>query len=174
MTSVADFRTRPRWSGSALASRIALGVAAAVLLLALFGAVRATLSRDDAREQAERARREVEPLRAQLRARESTSRQGATWRRPAELTAAAAPPRVIDELAALLPGDARIERLHLRYGDRLDLDLRVETRSPAAYDRFLEALLASGRIENVVPGPETREGEVAASVRAVYRPGPRP
>ena len=174
MSAVRDFRTRPPAPASALVSRITLGVGAAALGFALFGAVRATRARDDAREQAERVRREVEPLRAERRAREAVSEQGATWRHQAELTAVAAPPRVIADLAALLPGDARMERLDLHYGDRLELDLHVETRTPAAYDRFLEALAASGRIEKVVPGPETREGEVAASVKAVYRPGPRP
>ena len=174
MSAAPDFRTRPRAPATALASRVALGVGAAVLLLALFGAVRATRARDDAREQAERVRREVEPLRAERRAPEGVSEHGATWRHQAELTAGAAPPRVIADLAALLPGDARMERLDLHYGDRLELDLHVETRTPAAYDRFLEALAASGRIQNVVPGPETREGEGAASVKAVYRPGPWP
>ena len=70
--------------------------------------------------------------------------------------------------------DARLGRLDLRYGDELELDLHVETRTPAAYDRFLEALAASGRVDRVVPGPEAREGEVAASVKAVYVPGARP
>ena len=174
MSSAPDFRTRPRAQSSPLPSRMALGAAAATLLLALGGALRATRARDDARAREERARREVAPLRAQLRAREHVSHRDATWRHQAELTAGAAPPRVIADLAALLPGDARMGRLDLHYGDQLDLDLHVQARSPAAYDRFLEALAASGRIDKVVPGPETREGEVAASVKAVYRPGVRP
>jgi hypothetical protein len=174
VSSAPDFRTRPRTPASALVSRMALAAAVAALLLALFGAVRATLARNDAHQQAESARREVEPLRAQLRARERVARRDASWRHQAELTSSSAPPRVIAELAALLPIDARLGRLDLRYGDELELDLHVETRTPAAYDRFLEALVASGRIDRVVPGPETREGEVAASVKAVYRPAARP
>ena len=174
MSSAPDFRTRPRTPASALASRLAVAAAAVGLLLALFGAVRATLARESAREQAEHARRDVEPLRAQLRARERVARRDASWRHQAELTSSSAPPRVIAALASVLPVDARLGRLDLRYGDELELDLHVETRTPAAYDRFLEALVASGRVDRVVPGPETREGEVAASVKAVYRPGARP
>ena len=174
MSSAPDFRTRPRGPASPLASRLAVGLAAAMLLLALVGAARATLARNGAREQAERARREMEPLRAKLRAREGVSHRDATWRHQAELTAGASPPRVIADLAALLPGDARMGRLDLHYGDRLELDFHVEARTPAAYDRFLEALAGSSRIERVVPGAETREGEVAATVKAVYLPGARP
>lgn len=174
MSSAPDFRTRPRAKRSPLASRIALGLAAAALLLAAGEAVRAARARDEAREGAVRTRREVEPLRVRLRAKESASSRDATLRRQAELTAGAAPPRVIADLAALLPGDARVGRLDLHYGDRLELDFQVETRTSAAYDLLLEALAASGRVEGVVPGPETREGEVQASLRAVYRPGGRP
>lgn len=171
MSVVPDFRTDVRRTSSSLAPRVVLGAAAAALLFALGGAVRASRARDDARDLAQRARSALDPVRAQVRARESVSRRDATWRNQAVLTAAAAPPRVIADLAAILPGDARVERLDLRYGDRLELDLHVETRTPAAYDRFLEALAASGRVERVVPGAESREGEGAVSVKAVYRPG---
>jgi len=175
VTAPPDFRTGHRATASSpLAARLVLGAAALALLLGLGGAVRATLARDDARAQVESARRAVVPMRAELRDREYRSRRDATWRHQAELTASSAPPRVIADLAALLPGDARVERLDLRYGDQLELDFHVETRSPAAYDRFLAALVASGRVEKVVPGPEVREGEAATSVKAVYRPGGRP
>ena len=174
MSDAPDFRTRPRAPASPLGSRIALGLAAGVILLALGSAARGTLAKGEAREQWERVRREIEPLRARLRAREAVAHRDAPWRHQAELTAAAAPPRVIADLAALLPADVRMERLDLHYGDRLELDFHVETRTPAAYDRFLEALAASGRVDKVVPGPETREGEMAGTVKAVYRPGARP
>jgi hypothetical protein len=174
MTAAPDFRTRQRATSSPLASRLVLGAAAIALVLGLGEVVKATVARDDARAQVESARSAVAPMRAQIRAREYRSRRDATWRHQAELTARAAPPRVISDLAALLPGDARMERLDLRYGDQLELDFHVETLSPAAYDRFLAALVASGRVEKVVPGPEVREGEAATSVKAVYRPGGRP
>jgi NAD(P)-dependent dehydrogenase (short-subunit alcohol dehydrogenase family) len=150
-----------------------MGVAVAALLLAAGDAVRAARAREEAREQALHARSELEPLRARLHAREGASRRDSTLRHQAELTAEAAPPRVIADLAALLPADARVGRLELHYGNRLELDFRVETRTPAAYDRLLEALAASGRLEAVVPGAETREGEVHASMSAVYRPRSR-
>lgn len=171
MSAAPDFRTDVRRTSSSLAPRLALGAAAAALLFALVGATRATRARDEAREQVQRARLALDPVRAQVREREGVSRRDATWRSQAVLTATAAPPRVIADLAAIIPGDARMERLDLRYGDRLELDLHVETRTPAAYDRFLEALGASGRVEKVVPGAESREGEGRVSVKAVYRPG---
>ena len=174
MSAAPDFRTRARAPRSPLLVRVALGVAVTALLLAASDAVRAARARDEAREQELRARGEVEPLRARLRAREGASSRDATLRHRAELTTEAAPPRVIADLAALLPADARVGRLDLHYGDRLELDFGVEARTPAAYDRLLEALAASGRVEAVVPGPETREGAVEASLRAIYRPRGRP
>jgi hypothetical protein len=73
-----------------------------------------------------------------------------------------------------LPGDARLERLSLQYGAALELDLEVGARSPAAYDRLLEALTGSDRLSQVQYGPEDRQGEVRASVKARYRPPGRP
>ena len=174
MTSAPDFRTRARAARSAFAPRVFLGVALTAFGVTAWDAARAARARDEAREQAVLVRGEVEPLRARLRAREGSSGRNGTLRHQAELTAAAAPPRVIADLAGLLPADARVGRLDLHYGERLELDLRVETRTPAAYDRFLEALAASGRVEDVVAGPEAREGEVQASLRAIYRPRGRP
>jgi len=174
MTAAPDFRTGVRSPRSSLASGFALGVAVTALLLAAGDAVRAARARDEARARALLARGELAPLRARLREREAASIRDATLRHRAELTAEAAPPRVIADLAELLPPDARVGRLDLHYDDRLELDFRVEARTPAAYDRLLEAFAASGRVEAVVPGPETREGEVQASLKAIYRPRGRP
>jgi hypothetical protein len=169
MSRAPDFSTRPREARPPRLEQALLLVAAAALAFALYDTVRARAARDEAAREVERARHGVEAQRARLAALERAAR-GSTLRSQAELTARAAPPRVIADLAPLLPGDARLEGLDLVYGERLEIDLRVEARSAAAYDRLLEALSSSGRLSAVVPGPEAREGVVASSVRAVYRP----
>jgi hypothetical protein len=166
----ADFSTRPRDpAGSRLA--LLLVVAGAVLLAgSVAHAVRAVAAREAAQQERDRARREVEAETARLRAREGAGGSGTILQRQAELTAGAAPPRVIADLAPLLPPGARVKQLVLDYGNRLELDLRVEARTPADYDRLLEALGGAARFESVLPGSESREGVIDSSVRAVYRP----
>ena len=84
-------------------------------------------------------------------------------------TLEAPPPRVFQDLAKALPPDVRLTRVVLDYGNRLDLDLEVQARSANAYDVFLGRLEDGGLFENVVPGDETRDGEVKARVKASYR-----
>jgi len=81
------------------------------------------------------------------------------------------PQRVAAELAPLLPPHVRLESLRLRYGERLELDLRVRAREPEAYDTFLEQLRTSGQFAEVMPGDEARGDEMSASVRLVRREG---
>lgn len=76
---------------------------------------------------------------------------------------------MIADLAPLLPPGARVKQLVLDYGKRLELELRVEARTPADYDHLLEALGATARLYNLVPGTESREGIVDSSLKAVYR-----
>jgi hypothetical protein len=144
------------------------------MVLASAAAWRAVRVREGEQAELTRARRDVEALRNRLRALDQAVSRGPTLRRQAELTARASPPWVIADLALLLPPDARIERLELQYHDRLALELAVEARNPAAYDRLLEALSSSGRLEALVPGPEVREGQVDSSLKAVYRPRDEP
>jgi len=169
-----DFSTRARVRGSVGLDRALVVAGVAAVLMSATLAWRAVGARDEVLGRSAVLRREVEPLRSRLRALEAGAARGGTVRSQAELTVSAAPPRVIADLAALLPGDARLERLELEYGEDLVLDLEVGARSPAAYDRLLESLGSSGRLKDVRSGPEDREGEVKASVTARYRPAERP
>ena len=169
-----DFSTRARVRGRGGLDRALVVAGVAAVLMSASLAWRAVRARDEARGRSAAQRREVEPLRSHLRALEAGAARGGTVRSQAELTVSAAPPRVIADLAALLPSDARLERLALEYGEDLVLDLEVGARSPAAYDRLLESLGSSDRLKDVRSGPEDREGEVKASVKATYRPAERP
>lgn len=92
----------------------------------------------------------------------------------AEGTLDAPPPRILADLSRAMPPDVRLESLDMDYRDRIFLDLRVRARTPEAYDLFLESLTRSGRFWEIVPGPESRSGEVSASVRASYAIGVTP
>jgi hypothetical protein len=174
MSAAPDFSTQSRAQRASLSERVFFLVAAVGLVLATADAFRAAGARDRAYQELQRGRRDVDARRSRLRALELSANRGSTLRRQAELTALASPPWVISDLAALLPADARLDRVDLEYSDRLELKLGVEARSPAAYDRLLEALSSSGRLEGVVPGPEVREGPVDSSLKAVYRPREQP
>jgi hypothetical protein len=174
MKAAPDFSTNPRTRSPVLSGRTLFFLAAGLVLIATADAFRAARGRDLAQEELRRGGREVEVRRARLRDLDLAARRGSTLHRQAELTARASPPWVIADLARALPPDARLDSLALEYRDELELELGVETRSPAAYDRLLEALAASGRVFDLVPGPEVREGPVASSLKGIYRPREEP
>jgi hypothetical protein len=124
-----------------------------------------------ARASVEGLRREVERDRAAIQALESGRWAGERFAAQALLGAEAEPGVVVADVAALLPADVRLDTLSLTYGERLELDMQVAARGAAAYDTFLRRLTESPRIRDVRPGAENREGEVRASVRALYVPG---
>jgi hypothetical protein len=170
-----DFSTRARRPpvGAATAAFIATGVL--VLGLAAHAAWAARQSLGRARESLESARRETEDLRARTRGFDARGLRGReVLGAQAWLTSEAPPPRLLQELGALLPPDVRFEGMTLRYGRRLDLELRVVAREARSYDLFLKRLAASPRIEDLTPGAENRDGEVRSTVRASYRPEDRP
>jgi hypothetical protein len=165
---VRDFSTRPRRAGL-LPLDVAI-VAVAALALA-WSAYTAHSARQDAarrRANVEQARRELESSRARLAALESSSSDLAVARQTL-LTLDAPPPRVLATLAELMPADVRLASVSLRYGEQLELEMRVIARSATAYDTFLERLQSSPAFERVLPGDENRDGEVRAAVRAGYR-----
>ena len=84
----------------------------------------------------------------------------------------AAPPRLLSDLAALMPADVKLDSLALTYGDAIGMSMQVSARSGGAYEAFLQRLESSPRFEEVVPGEETRDGGVTASIQMRYR-GPR-
>jgi hypothetical protein len=84
------------------------------------------------------------------------------------LTNECPPPLVLAELEGLLPPDVRLDVATLRYAETLGIELLVVARNPAAYDRFLERLVASPRFAQLVPGSETRDGELRSTIKATY------
>jgi hypothetical protein len=166
---VRDFSSRPR---RALASRRdwALMGAGALCLFAsaglgleAWGDVRAGRARRDA------ARAEREATRERIRTLEAELRRDAIVDQ-AWLTLEAPPPRVVADLAELLPPDVRLASLDLRYGPRLQMEMAVTARRAAAYDLFLERLAGSPRFRDVTPGNANRAGELRAVVKATYQP----
>jgi hypothetical protein len=170
-----DFSTTPRRPPLGTSAIVLL--AAAVLAVAVAGVAAWSARRDvgAARERLAAVRRETEQLRARNRAFEARGLRGRdvvgarAW-----LTSTAPPPRLLAEVGELLPPDVRLEGVTLRYGSRLDLEMRVVGREAKSYDAFLKRLAASPRIEDLTPGAENRDGEVRATVRASYRPGGLP
>jgi Tfp pilus assembly protein PilN len=161
-----DFSTARRPSRRGLvwtvAGALALGVAAQQAL-----AARAELGR--ARELVVEARRDVSALRERLK--RTTTRPGADQAVLVRaLTLTASPPsQVLRDMVALMPSGVRFDRLELTYGREVGIVVQVVARRVVDYDEFLEKLAASNRFGSVEPGPETREAELRASLRAVYR-----
>lgn len=84
----------------------------------------------------------------------------------------ASPPRIVTELATLLPGDVRIERLDIEYQDAVRVTLHVLARRASSYDLFLSRLEESPRFRQVRGGEESREGELQVVIRVLYEPSP--
>jgi hypothetical protein len=74
-------------------------------------------------------------------------------------------------LASVLPVDVRIDRLAIDYARDVALELQVEARSAAAWDRLLERMERSPEFAEVTPGPEAREAEVRSVVNARWKGG---
>jgi Tfp pilus assembly protein PilN len=166
---VTDFSTRPRrrlWRADT-----ALTFAACAALVAaglLFWQASADLDRR--RKEVARAAREADEITERVRVVEGKRSPGdAVLAAQARETAEAPPPRIVEELSALLPADVRLQSLDLDYRERLVLDLHVVAQHAEAYDLFLARLAESKRFGDVVPGPENRQGELTASVRMSYR-----
>jgi hypothetical protein len=132
----------------------------------------------DSRAALERARRDRGETQAQVAAIAGKvgALEGRSERQPGiqgarmALAADAPPQAVVQALASLLPPDVRLLDLGLTYDQTLEVEMRVVARRAAAYDLFLERLHGSPLLSSIVPGPEARDGEVSASVRAEYRP----
>jgi len=170
----ADFSTRTRAESSPRLVRLGVVIGALLLAASAGQACRAVAARSAARSELATRQADLAELRRRLGPLERPSSPEATLRRQVELTARASPPRVLADLATLVPPGAALDRVVLDYTDELGLELRVEARTPADYDRLLEALRSSDRLKGVLPGPETREGDLTATVTAVYRPGGQP
>ena len=59
------------------------------------------------------------------------------------------------------------------YGEGIGMSMHVSAKGTGAYEAFLQRLESSPLFEEVVPGEETRDGGVAASIEMRYRGGAR-
>ena len=126
-----------------------------------------------ARQHVADVRRDTQAAQARLKTMEARSAPTAALATQALLSADAAPPRVLADLAALMPPDVKLDSLSLTYGEGIGLTMRVSARSGGAYEAFLQRLEGSPSFDEVVPGEETREGGVSASIDVRYRGGSR-
>ncbi|HUG54024.1 MAG TPA: PilN domain-containing protein [Vicinamibacteria bacterium] len=149
----------------------AVGVLTVVLAGYLTGTAWADFKR--ARQQVDEVRRDTQAAQARLRSLEARSAPTAALANQALLSTDAAPPRLLAELAALMPPDVRFESIGMRYGDSVALEVQVAARTGGAYEAFLHRLEDSPLFADVLPGDETRDGGVRASVHVRYRGGER-
>ena len=167
MSRQPNFSTAARPSRARAWDRIAF---AASVLAALFVAGFAWSVRQEADQAASRlaeVRQEVAQQTERLR--------GLVERRQSRASLAAgtpsAPARIVAGLVSVLPKDARLERLTIDYARGVALELQVEARDAAAWDRLLERMERSPDFADVAPGPESREAEVRSVVHARWKGG---
>lgn len=81
------------------------------------------------------------------------------------------PERVLADLRGLLPEGVSLNGFKVDYAfdGTAKAEFTVLARTPAAYDRFLEALSASAVFVDIRPGAESRPGLVKATVGANHR-----
>jgi hypothetical protein len=72
----------------------------------------------------------------------------------------------VADVASVLPGDVRLERLSIDYARDGALEMHVVARDATSWDRLLDRLERAPRLREVQPGPEAREAEVRSTVRA--------
>jgi len=168
--SAPDFSTAPRRRPPGRD----LGLLAVAFLLALLAAGAAwstTRERDRTRARLQEVRHAIDGAQGRLRVLETRAGAPGGPLTQVFLNAEAPPAQVLAEVATQLPPDVRLEGISLTYGRELALEMRVVAKNPAAFDRLLEKLQSLPRLREVVPGPESREGEVRTTVRAVWVAG---
>lgn len=163
MTRQPDFSTAPRPSRAPAWETLAVAIGIAAVVLA---AVEAWHARGEARDATARVavvRHEIETIMARLRAFDARDEA----RGARVLAAADAPPaRLAADVASVLPGSARLERLSIDYARGGAVEMQVVARDASAWDQLLERLERAPEFREVQPGPETREGEVRSEIRA--------
>jgi hypothetical protein len=164
-----DFSTAPRPSRVPAFETVAVAVGFVALVLAGGGAWRARDEARAARARLDDVRREVEAASARRRALDAGARSG----RPGLAAVDAEPARIVADVATVLPGDARLERLSIDYVHGGAVELHVVARDASAWDRLLARLEQAPQFREVEPGSEVRDAEVRSLVRARWVGGPR-
>jgi Tfp pilus assembly protein PilN len=173
MTPARDFSTRPRARRFTRAQSALLLGGIAAFLLAAWSAGDAWGEHRAAAAHLAQARQDADAVRSRIRELQSRRGPEQATAVQAVLTIDASPPRVLAELAELLPGDVRLEALSLGYGEQVELELRVVAKNPASFDLFLDRLQGSASFLDVLPGDEDRRGDMRTTIRARYQAGGR-
>jgi Tfp pilus assembly protein PilN len=162
-----DFSTTPHPSHIPAWEALAVGIGLAALILAGGGAWRARQEARQAMARLAEVQREVEATSARLRVLDARAREAT----PALPAAEAPPARIVADIASVLPGDARLERLSIDYARGGVLEMNVVARDAASWDRLLDRLERASWLREVQPGPEDREAEVRSLIRARWAGG---
>lgn len=166
MSDQPDFSTTPRPRRAPLREVLAVVFGFVALGLALGGAAKTRGEARAARDRLAGVRREIASLEARLRAVEARTTGGSELLRQAAAAGESPPDHIVAAIARALPDDARVERLTIEYGDAITLDMTVVARDASAWDRALSRLAQEGRFDEVIPGPERRQGEIRVPLSA--------
>lgn len=169
MTAVRDFSSRPRRRRPQPVDVGLLGVGLLTLVFASYATGTSWAEFKRAREHVTEVRRDTQAAQAQLKTLEQRAAPTAALGTLALLSTEAPPPRVLAELSALMPPDVKLESIALTYGDGIALQMQVSAKAGGAYEAFLQRLEGSPLFDDVVPGEETRDGGVSASIQLRYR-----
>ena len=168
-----DFSSRPRRRPPQPVDLGLIGIGVLTLIFAGYATGTSWADFKRARQHVADVRRDTQAAQARLKTMEARSAPTAALATQALLSTDAAPPRVLAELAALMPPDLKLDSLSLSYGEGIGMSMRVSAKNAGAYEAFLQRLEASPLFEEVVPGEEARDGGVAASIEMRYRGGAR-
>ena len=168
-----DFSSRPRRRPPQPVDLGLIGIGVLTLIFAGYATGTSWADFKRARQHVADVRRDTEAAQARLKTMEARSAPTAALATQALLSADAAPPRVLADLAALMPPDVKLDTLNLTYGEGVGMSMHVSAKGTGAYEAFLQRLESSPLFEEVVPGEETRDGGVSASIEMRYRGGAR-
>ena len=164
-----DFSSRPRRRPPQPVDLGLIGIGLLTLIFAGYATGTSWADFKRARQHVADVRRDTQAAQARLKTMEARSAPTAALATQALLSTDAAPPRVLADLAALMPADVKLDSLSLTYGEGIALTMRVSARGSGAYEAFLQRLEGSPLFDDVVPGEETRDGGVSASIDMRYR-----
>ena len=168
-----DFSSRPRRRPPQPVDLGLIGIGVLTLIFAGYATGTSWADFKRARQHVADVRRDTQAAQARLKTMEARSAPTAALATQALLSTDAAPPRVLADLAALMPPDVKLDSLALSYGEGIAMSMHVSAKGAGAYEAFLQRLEASPLFEEVVPGEETRDGGVAVSIEMRYRGGAR-
>lgn len=132
----------------------------------------------EARQQAERLRREATRIRSQINQQELAVVSAAAGEANSLIDQRAFSwTDLMSQFETTLPEDVRLRSVQPRLeGGRFVVTILVQGRDPEDVDAFIEALEASGNFANVLPTVQsvTEEGLIEATIQGVYVAGNRP